>query len=170
MIAGYLGEACEISVFNTMARLDNQTLDLDVGGHEGLMALPPVFITLLFIASILYLFRANCAHEYLDGAKHLLFRIRTLHLPHDLHLVDMLHAHHGEEDAEVSYVLAPDASKKEVESRVVDVFDSVLVDKIAEVAGELDEEEEAIKTVYKNHRPPDLTKSEWKSQVRRVRQ
>jgi len=169
MIAAYLGEACEISVFNTMARLGNQTVHSDVDGRPGLMVLPPVLIALLFIALVLYFFRANWAREYLDGGKHMLCQIRNLHLPHDLHLVDMLHAHHGEEDAELSYVLAADASKEEVESRIADVFDSVLKETIAKVADELDDEEEDIRAVYKDHRPPGLTKNEWKSQVRRRR-
>eukprot|EP00802_Teleaulax_amphioxeia_P018628 Tamp_18828.p1 GENE.Tamp_18828~~Tamp_18828.p1 ORF type:complete len:381 (+),score=36.37 Tamp_18828:40-1182(+) len=167
MIAAYLGEACEISVFNTMARLGNQTVHSDVDGRPGLMVLPPVLIALLFIALVLYFFRANWAREYLDGGKHMLCQIRNLHLPHDLHLVDMLHAHHGEEDAELSYVLAADASKEEVESRIADVFDSVLKEAIAKVADELDDEEEDIRAVYKDHRPPGLTKNEWKSKCGR---
>jgi hypothetical protein len=62
MIAAYIGKACEKSVFNTITRL-NQTGDSHVDGPSEAMALPPIFLSLLFIFLLLYFFRANWAGE-----------------------------------------------------------------------------------------------------------
>jgi len=62
MIAAYIGKACEKSVFNTFTRL-NQTGDSHFDGPSEAMALPPIFLTLLFIFLLLYFFRANWAGE-----------------------------------------------------------------------------------------------------------
>jgi hypothetical protein len=64
--------------------------------------------------------------------------------------------------------LDADASQEEVESRILRVFDEVLLAKIEAVALELNEEEEEIQTVFRFYidlRLPVLTESTCKAKV-----